>query len=470
MTAIAPDNLAITLASAADAEPDVFALLDTYAWAFIAAFIAAFAITPVMRWLALRNNVVDTPDLKRKMHLEPIAYLGGVGIFLGWLAGMLACLFLTRGGVEGGTVTVFPETILIGATVIVFVGVFDDIYGVSPRIKIGGQLIAAAALASERILVGEQQIMLGEKLVADTFGALGIATPELAVLGMGLPYLYILGTVAIAIFVIGGCNAMNLIDGLDGLATGVTSIAVIGFLMISITVAQQTFAGGTVGDSYDAARIALCLALLGALLGFLPYNFNPAVIFMGDAGSLLLGFLCVSIILQFERIPGRGPFYVMAGLIVFALPIIDTTLAIVRRKMRGQSMSEPDSQHIHHQLLRAARRSGLGPGTSVKLAVIAMYGMAAIFAALGYAMAHYPWRYLLAVFLVLFGTIAVTAYKSAHRQILMEQLKKEGRTPPADAPGLADNADSGESQDGDPAAPADHAEPSRSPAGGESAA
>lgn len=390
-------------------------VLAPFLGVFFVAFLVSMAATPLMRWLAWRYQVVDMPDLRRKVHRQPVPYLGGVAIFLGWLGGMILSLFVgLRLPVAGEVVGVatFPLTVIFGAAVITLVGLVDDVYRINPRVKVGGQLLAAAALAHEKV---------GIYLVEWFFHGLGWVDPPFWLC-------YVLGAGLIALFVLGGCNAMNLIDGMDGLAAGLTAIAMGGFLFVSVYVALQMgspspelSAGGD--PLVTPTRIVLCLSTLGAVLGFLPYNFNPATIFMGDAGSLLLGFLCVATILMFGHTAQRGPVFAMAGLIIFALPIADSMMAIFRRWKRGQPISAADDQHTHHQLKRLFEGLGLSTGAAVKATVLSMYAMAAIFAVLGSAMVFLRLRYVLAAFLVIFGFIAIVAYKAAQRGCREENWK-----------------------------------------------
>lgn len=401
------------VASASTAAPalTISEVIAPFMAVFFVAFFVSFVATPLMRLLATRNGIVDWPDMARKNHLVPVAYLGGVGIFLGWLAGIALCYADIRWELQGYAVgtSEFPIAVVLGAAVICLTGLFDDVYGISPRVKIGGQLFAAAAIASQH---------LGQQLLHNAFGLLGLDLPP--------TLLYIAGTVIIAAFIIGGCNAMNLLDGLDGLASGVAGIAMIGFLLIAAIVcvraAEDAVTAAAAVDSLGAVgypmRTVLCLAAIGAILGFLPYNFNPATIFMGDAGSLLLGFLCATTILMFGAIPGQGLLLATAALIVFALPITDTSLAIFRRKLAGQPIFSPDNKHIHHLLRRA--------GLSVRQSVLVMYSAAIAFAALGVMMValEWRWRYILAVFVVLYGFIMVTAFKYGQRCAILEAQKK----------------------------------------------
>lgn len=380
-------------------------IIGPYMGIFFIAFFVAFITTPIMRVLATRNGIVDWPDLHRKNHIEPVAYLGGVAIFAGWFAGVCLSYVTTPHDPEIVPAINFPLSIILGGAAIVITGLFDDVYSISPRVKVGGQLFAAAALAANDV---------GTQLVANTLGILNLPAPD--------PLVYLLGTAVIAVFVVGGCNAMNLIDGLDGLAAGVAAIACVGFLIIAAMIAVRPLgeAGNVLPHVFsDPVRIVMCLAILGALLGFLPFNFNPASIFMGDAGSLLVGYLCVSTILLFSLTGGRALLLVTAALIVFALPITDTSLAIFRRKMRGQPILSPDNQHIHHLL----RRSGL----SVRKSVMVMYATAIIFAGVGVSLVALDlrWRYVLAVFFVIYGFIFATAYKYGHRLAYIEKLKND---------------------------------------------
>ncbi len=397
-------------------------VIAPYMGVFFVAFFVAIVTTPLMRMLAIRNGIVDLPDLKRKNHLEPVAYLGGVAIFLGWLIAIGLAYFIVNDQdilkhTDFNPLRMMRSnplvSIMIGAGAITLTGLFDDIYGINPRVKIGGQLFAAAALANYNV---------GTQLIGSVFGIVGIeAIPlpwELPMVGADLlPMVnYILATCLIAAMVLGGCNSMNLIDGLDGLSSGVAVIAGIGFLCIAAFVALHS-----PDPMKDPIRIVVCLALIGAVLGFLPYNFNPASIFMGDTGSLLIGYLCVASILLYADAGGQSLLLVTAGLIVFAVPITDTSLAIFRRKMSGKPILSPDSQHIHHLL----RRSGL----SVKQSVLVIYMAAGMFAALGYSMVamELRWRYVLAVLFVLYGFIVITAYKYGRQYALLHPA--DGPTP-----------------------------------------
>jgi UDP-GlcNAc:undecaprenyl-phosphate GlcNAc-1-phosphate transferase len=379
--------------------------LNSYAPVFLIAFLVTLLATPLVRRAAVALEIVDKPDRTRKLHAFPIAYLGGFAVFLGIVGAIGFSHVMDQG--PAGILRPVPIAVLIGIIAITFTGLADDAWGWDPRLKIAGQLIAAAALAMENVGVRVAEGALTHFLGPSDVVLLSMGGFDLI---NGHVY-YWIGTGLIALFVLGGCNATNLIDGLDGLLSGTVAIMMLGFLAISLMMATAMDIGNPL-DSLAGARIVLCLATLGAVLGFLPWNFNPAVIFLGDCGSLLLGYLCVVVILMFGE-QGHTQL-VFAGLIIFALPIMDTSLAILRRKLAGVPFSAPDSNHIHHQIKRS-----LG---GVKRAVLALYAIAIAFTALGTGVAvialytQVRLQIVYSVALVLFAFIAAIALKSARRQ------------------------------------------------------
>ncbi len=392
-----------------------------YLLVFVVAFLATVLITPIMRRLAISNGIVDRPSEARKVHRIPIAYLGGIAVFFGIICGIFvsyvspllpdAFSFIynehqsLRFPPPDG-LSLMPFTILLGMTVITITGLWDDVFGLDPRLKIAGQLLAAAALALDRVGTDVAAGVLRPfgRLIGNESLTWYLELPvHLPLIGQSITIdlIYWTGTAIIAIFILGACNASNLIDGLDGLLSGVTSIAVAGLLVIAIMMAAHD------DGPLDSARIVLCLALLGACMGFLPHNFNPATIFLGDCGSLLLGYTTIVIILTLGA-TGKTHF-VIAGLIIYAIPIIDTVLAIVRRKMSGKRMSDPDDQHLHHMLKRA-----LG----VKGGVLVLYVIGMIFAALGVWLVFGRTRVVFTIALVFAAYIGVTAFKVARKQAI----------------------------------------------------
>ena len=345
-------------------------LLNSYAPVFLIAFTVTLLATPFVRKIAVKAGIIDMPDRQRKFHAYPVAYLGGLAVFLGVIVSLMAATFVTRG--DASFLKVVPFSVVIGMVAIVFTGLADDIWKWDPRLKVAGQLVAAAALAIEdvgpRLAEGALKSVFGSP--QDTLFSIGQFSVQ------NTELYYWVGTALVALFVIGGCNAANLIDGLDGLLSGTTSITAIGLLAVSLMMAMTERVDDP-EQSLVGMRVALSLALLGATLGFLPYNFNPAMIFLGDCGSLLLGYLCVVIIMSFGE-KGQTEL-VIAGLVIFGLPILDTILAIIRRKLAGLPFHSADSNHIHHLLKRS-----LG---GVKTAVFALYGITVCFGVLGVAMA-----------------------------------------------------------------------------------
>ena len=387
-------------------------LLNSYALVFIVAFVVTLIATPLVRKSAIALDIIDHPDAGRKEHKFPIAYLGGFAVFLGIIIALGASYMIVDG--PAGQLAPVPVSVLVGILAITFTGLADDIWKWDARLKIAGQLVAAAALAIEdigtRVAEGVLVPIFGDpQTVLVSVSGIAIASGDIY---------YWTGTALIAMFVLGGCNAANLIDGLDGLLTGTSAIMATGLLVLCMMMAAQ----GVTGDPFESlagVRIVLCLALLGGMLGFLPWNFNPAIIFLGDCGSLLIGYLFVVIILMLGE---RGDTHlVLAGLIIFALPIMDTALAIVRRKLAGLPMSAPDANHIHHLLKRAF-------DGRVKSAVLALYAIALIFAILGVMLGLLAidqvvrLRVVYAVVIVVFGGFGAMALKIALRSRWASEL------------------------------------------------
>lgn len=419
------------LAASGDAPVDRLDIFHGYIGVLGVAFILTLLATPIMRRLALANGVVDRPD-PRKVHREPIAYLGGVAVFLGIMGGIAfsyLAMSMPQLPILNFHDTVYlndfgmphpvPLSVLVGMTIIMLLGLIDDVVGIEPRLKIAGQLFAAAALAYESV-----GVKVAAAVLSPTLGALlknhdlvyTFQLPvDLPLLGhvITLDVIYWTGTAIIAMAVIGACNAANLIDGLDGLLSGVTAICVAGVLVVALSLAL-------VDDGpRDGQRIVLCLAVLGGCLGFLPHNFNPATIFLGDCGSMMLGFVTIVLVLTLGDTGQTA--LVVAGLIMFAIPMIDTVLAIVRRKLAGKKMSDPDSDHLHHMLKRA-----LG----VKGAVISLYGIGGAFALVGVWMSMSRARITYAVATLIVSYITVTAIKLARKREL-EQKAAAASPPPA---------------------------------------
>ena len=394
-----------TAAAASIDDLTIRGLISMFLPVLVVAWAVTLLCTPLIRALAIETGVVDHPDEARKIHSKPVAYLGGVAVFFGLLAGIAVSYAIDM----PASFRPIPIAIVIGMIAITATGVGDDVWGWDPRFKIMGQLVAAAGLS----LFG-----IGTQTAA-AFLAYFFGTSDLnfEVIGITINVTEWVGVGIVAVLVLGACNASNLIDGLDGLLSGTTSIIGGGLLLISLLMAlhmttsdlewiEKSLPASVVamdGVTLAGARIALCMALIGATLGFLAHNFNPATIFLGDAGSLLIGYFCVTIILMLGEL-GQTHF-VLAGLIVFGLPIADTILAITRRKVQGLKASDPDANHLHHILKRQF-------GT-VKQAVLGMWAIETIFMAIGVSLvaisvtgeARIMVTYI--VFILLFGCVAV---------------------------------------------------------------
>ena len=261
-------------------------------------------VIPFIKKIAVQIGAVDMPG-GRHIHKKPTPKLGGLGIFLGYLLGYM--IF--------GEPSAQMNSILIGSFIILITGIIDDIVELKPSIKFAGQLMAALVIA-----------IYGGILLKDV-SAFGIYL-DFGIMSYPLTIFFILGCV----------NCINLIDGLDGLSGGISSIY---YLTIGIIATMQ----GKHGLDF-----VLAFVMLGSTLGFLVHNFNPAKIFAGDSGSNFMGFIIAVIaLLGFKNVTMTS---LIVPLFVLAIPILDTLFAIIRRFLKGEPISQGDSDHIHHQLLR----------------------------------------------------------------------------------------------------------------------
>lgn len=295
--------------------------------AFIVAGVLSYFFTPPVKRFAHTVGAIDVPKDGRRMHKEPIPRLGGLAIFGGFLASIL--IF--------GELDQTMLCVLLGASMIVALGIFDDVLALGAKLKFVVQIVAAAI----PVCVGDLQIRLFTNLnpFSDT------------------PYFH-LGILAIPItiiWIVGITNAVNLIDGLDGLAVGVSSIAAITMLAVALLTGNMTIA-------------VTMAALAGACIGFMPYNLNPAKIFMGDTGSTFLGYMLATV-----SIMGLFKFYAVISFavpfLILGLPIFDTANAIIRRVAEGRSPMSPDRGHVHHKLIDM--------GFNQKQAVAILYAISA---------------------------------------------------------------------------------------------
>jgi UDP-GlcNAc:undecaprenyl-phosphate GlcNAc-1-phosphate transferase len=280
--------------------------MNEYYLVFFTAFVLSFFFTPVARQLAFKLGILDIPKDDRKVHKEPIPYLGGAAIYASAIFTMLIFSDLDKTAVS----------IMVGGTVVFLVGLVDDIKDISPKVKLAGQILAA--------------------LIAVYGGArINYITNPLP--GYDVIYLEYFTIPVSVLWIVGITNTINLIDGLDGLASGVATISASTMMFIAAI------------SGFDFILVE-CAVVAGASLGFLPYNFNPAKIFMGDTGALFLGYmLAVISILGVMKIVTSATIIIM--ILVLGIPLFDTSFAIIRRIRNKKPIMEADKGHVHHRLL-----------------------------------------------------------------------------------------------------------------------
>ena len=276
--------------------------------ALLLALIVSFLATPLVRRLAFKIGAVDVPRDNRRMHDHPIPRLGGLAIFLGFLVSVLAY----------AEIDMELQGILIGATVIAVLGIADDIRSLPAKFKFVVQILAALCAVLHGVAI---EVINNPNIFSDSeYWVLG---------GWSIP--------VSVIWIVAITNAVNLIDGLDGLADGISTIGALTMLILALILGEHEIA-------------LVCGALVGACVGFLPYNLNPARIFMGDTGSTFLGFILACVSIQ-----GLFKYYAVISFlvpfIILGLPIFDTASAIIRRLLKGQSPMVADRSHIHHKLI-----------------------------------------------------------------------------------------------------------------------
>jgi UDP-GlcNAc:undecaprenyl-phosphate/decaprenyl-phosphate GlcNAc-1-phosphate transferase len=365
----------------------VDSVLSPYVYVFYAAFLLAFVFTPIMRSVAIYYGIVDKPDLVRKLHAAPVAYLGGVAVFIGWLAGVAITQFQVMHVTEPGLADRLRVPLAVVTSAFI-------------KLKITGQLLAGVTLLSAGIGTKITGFFL-HNIAARIEARLDTVVPE-EVMFWSILVTSVALTLAMIVFC---CNATNLMDGLDGLCGGVTAIIAIGFLILSVVIAQQNanlgdFAAYAERVNMDGLRVVIALALLGGVLGFVPYNFNPASIFMGDTGSMFLGYACALMMILVGSVDGK---WLLAASVMFALPVLDTSLAFARRYVAGRPFFSADRHHFHHQLVQR--------GLTVKQAVLVSYLLTLFFVMCGILIVFMRSRYAVGFYMVLFGSVIVAAFK-----------------------------------------------------------
>ena len=328
-------------------------------YALLIAAVITFALTPVAMRAAWRLGVVDRPG-GRRIHDRPIPLLGGVAIFLGILVAVLPNLDVDRR----------YASILIGAGLICLLGVVDDRFGIPPLPKLLGQIACAAIPVATGMTIDSITIPLIEPSTV----SFGILAYPLTI-----------------IFIVAVANVVNLADGMDGLAAGVCGISALTFAILALSL-------GRISAGVMAAAVA------GACLGFLPWNFNPAQVFMGDSGALVLGFLLACVSIQ-GVMKTAAALSLVFPLVVLLVPILDTSFVILKRLKSGQSIASADKNHFHHRLLRV--------GYTQRQAVGLLYAWSGVLAAFALAIRLFPyrtegtWNLWPSIGLTLFGLIAL---------------------------------------------------------------
>ncbi|HMM20876.1 MAG TPA: MraY family glycosyltransferase [Selenomonadales bacterium] len=291
--------------------------MQVYVLAFTIALAVSYFITPHVKDFAIKAGAMDAPD-DRKVHTRPIPRMGGLGIYLGFILAVMASMHISH-EILG---------LVLGGTVIVIVGMIDDTRQLSAKTKLMGQIIAALVLILFNIRI---------EWLTNPFG--------------DMIYLNYFSIPITILWVVGLTNTVNLIDGLDGLAAGVSTIASITILLVAW---QQNF--------WTVA--ILTAALAGSALGFLQHNFNPAKIFMGDTGSMFLGYTLAAVSIL-GTVKSAATIALVVPIVALGLPIMDTAFAIIRRYSNGRPIFKPDKGHLHHRLLEM--------GLTQKQAVLLMY-------------------------------------------------------------------------------------------------
>lgn len=323
--------------------------MRVYLFIALVAACATYLFTPIVRHLAIRLGAVGEVR-KRDVHTIPTPRMGGLAMLCGFLTAML---FASRLDFLQG---VFRQNhqawiVMVGAILICLLGIADDVWDLDWMLKLAGQLLIAVFVAWG-----------GLQIIALPIGSLVTASPTISI-------------AITALLIVVSINAVNFVDGLDGLAAGIVAIGGIAFGIYSYILARTS-------PSYASMATLLDIAMVGICVGFLLHNWHPAKLFMGDSGSMLLGYLitCASIVMTGRLDPATVntsiylPAFmpILLPVLVLFLPVLDMMMAIVRRLRKGQSPMHPDRMHLHHRMLRI--------GHSVRGAVLILWGWAALIA------------------------------------------------------------------------------------------
>lgn len=341
---------------------------------FVVAFVFSFAATPIAYRLAFKVGAVDVPKDKRRMHKKPTPRIGGIAIIFGFLVAI--CCF--------GRMTRELTAMLVGGAIIAVMGFVDDCKNLDAKLKFVIQIIAALV------------VMIGGNIRITVF-----TNPNVFSNSQYLVLPWWLSGIATIIWIVFITNAVNFIDGLDGLAAGVSAIMSVSLVFIAIRVGE-----------YPVAVVGL--AIMGACFGFLPFNFNPAKIFMGDTGSTFLGFILATLSIQ-----GVFKSYAVISfavpLLILGLPLFDAMFAMIRRIYHGQSPMSADRGHLHHRLIDM--------GFSQKQTVFILYAISGVLGITAVLLAEYGT--IRALILMISVLIFILIQGLSHKNPLTEEDENE---------------------------------------------
>jgi len=361
----------------------------TYLVAFCISLLAALVLTPVVRWGAFRFGLVDDGSEARKVHDRPIPRLGGIAIVIAFFLPVAGLLFIDNDVSAAYLGDAWRVVGLVGGSaLVVALGLADDLLNLSAKVKLAAQVAIAVGVYFMGFEIGQLATPFGWNL-------------QLGLLAMPVTVIWIVGVM----------NAINLIDGLDGLAGGIALFAVTTLFVLGLIRGQIIL-------SLTAA------ALAGSLIGFLRYNFNPASIFMGDSGSLFLGFILATTAI-WGSAKSSTIVAIMIPVLALGLPLFDTGVAIMRRFLAGRGIFSADRGHVHHRLLDL--------GLTHKQVVLVMYGVSILFTALALSLVYANGTVgavILGVFLVavivfarLMGLLSLRTLNSTIKYGLMRQRR-----------------------------------------------
>ena len=309
----------------------------SYFIVFVIPFFISFILTPLVKRIAFKVGAVDIPKDDRKIHKKPIARLGGLAIVVSVVFTIVVNIFFGKYTSWEFRVDRNTLGVLAGCFIVVIIGIIDDIKPQKAKMKLFFQILAALCI----VFLSDIRV----RAISNPFSESGV-----------LELNYYFSCLVSICWLIGVTNAINLIDGLDGLAAGVSALSCIAMFFVSMIL-----------KDIDTEMITIILA--GAIMGFLPYNFNPAKIFMGDTGSTFLGFT-LGVISISGTLKAYTTISIIIPLLILGLPLFDTTFTILRRICTGRPVMEADRGHIHHKLIDM--------GFSQRQAVLLMYFASAV--------------------------------------------------------------------------------------------